>query len=231
MRGTASTPALTVTVVLLGSVSTQPTSTPRLEVAGDAATAPRCADPAPEWPTIPADAGTCSEPESLLLSAGQHVEGSVCVAASRSNRSRMFRMGSLGGDPDATLFEDGFESGSLDAWSRVATQACPSAPTNLMGCPACTAGCNADPWNVSWTTVPGATHYILEYQCSSSIATYETTTTVVDLCHEVGMCEDDDCSFGVAAILVRACDAGCCSPNATFPPNGTPIACGGGLCC
>jgi hypothetical protein len=230
-------------VVLLGPVSAQPTSTQRLEgiglegvggAAGDSATTLTCAEAAPDPPTVRVDTKGCPEPEDLLLAIAQRAEGNVCVAVGdgRSSGSGPFRIGSLGEDPGTLLFEDDFESGSLDAWSRVATQVCPAAPANPVGCPACTGACSADPWNVSWTAVPGASHYILEYQCSAfPIVTYQTTSTVADLCHEVGMCEDGHCASGVGSIGVRACHAGCCSPKVTFHPSGTPITCGGGLCC
>jgi hypothetical protein len=60
---------------------------------------------------------------------------------------------------------------------------------------------------------------------------YTTTSTSVDLCNEVGMCNDSSCSFGAGAVFVEACNGGCCSPKVQFNINDTPVACGGGVCC
>lgn len=178
-----------------------------------------------------ADAVVSHELEDLMLAIAPREEGGLCMANSPSKRFGLYRRRSLGEDPGTTLFENGFESGGLDAWSAVATQECPATPTSLMGCPACAAFCNADPWNVSWTAVPGASHYVLEYQCSLSVVTYQTTSTDADLCSEVGLCTDGNCSFGVGPIRVQACNAANCSPKVAFDPTGIPTACGGGVCC
>jgi hypothetical protein len=83
---------------------------------------------------------------------------------------------------------------------------------------------------VSWSPTAGATHYEVEYTCIIAHQ-YQTMNTVVDLCTEVGMCNDNLCANGVGAVTVKACDGNCCSPAVTVPASETPIACGGGVCC
>jgi hypothetical protein len=106
---------------------------------------------------------------------------------------------------------------------------CPMAPTNLMGCAGCGAFCDS-PWPASWSPVPGATHYIVEYSCFVANQ-YQTVNSSVDLCTEVGMCNNNLCANGAGPVTVKACDANCCSPPVTVPVAETPIACGGGICC
>jgi hypothetical protein len=77
--------------------------------------------------------------------------------------------------------------------------------------------------------VTGATHYIVEYTCFTTTVSYQTSATSVDLCMQVGMCNDSNCAFGCGAVTVKACDTQCCSALVTIPS--TPIACGGGVCC
>jgi hypothetical protein len=100
-----------------------------------------------------------------------------------------------------------------------------------MGCPSCAFVCDATPWPVSWNAVPGATHYIVEYQCFITTVAYSTMNLSVDLCNEVGMCNDSMCANGAGPVTVQACDAMCCTSPVTVNPNDTPIACGGGVCC
>ena len=107
---------------------------------------------------------------------------------------------------------------------------CPVAqPTSLMGCPSCGASCDS-PWPVTWSAVAGATHYIVEYTCITPNA-FQTSNTSVDLCNEVGMCNNSFCAYGAGPVSVKACDSTCCSMPAQVPINETPIACGGGVCC
>jgi len=102
-------------------------------------------------------------------------------------------------------------------------------PTNLMGCPSCGINCDS-PWPASWSAVAGATHYIVEYTCITPNA-FQTSNTSVDLCNEVGMCNNTLCAYGAGPVSVKACDSTCCSLPAQVPINETPIACGGGVCC
>lgn len=107
---------------------------------------------------------------------------------------------------------------------------CATDPLNVAGCPGCGAFCSS-PWPVSWDPVPGATHYIVSYACLVFITPYSTTNTGVDLCTEVGMCFDAQCSAGCGFVTVEACNANCCSPPVVVPSFETPVACGGGTCC
>jgi len=107
---------------------------------------------------------------------------------------------------------------------------CPDAPTNLMGCPSCGAACDF-PWPVTWDPVPGATSYKVKYQCFMGMPVFTSFDENVDLCMEVGMCNDPNCAFGVGPVQVQACDGNCCSAWVTVPAADTPIACGGGVCC
>ncbi len=75
-----------------------------------------------------------------------------------------------------------------------------------------------------------ATYYVVEYTCLIPHQ-YQTPNTSVDLCNEVGMCNDALCANGAGAVTVQACNVNCCGPKTAVPPDGTPIACGGGICC
>ncbi len=106
---------------------------------------------------------------------------------------------------------------------------CPLAnPSGVTGCGPCAGACDA-PWPASWSAVSGATHYLVEYTCLLGPTAYQTSTTSVDLCSQVGMCNDNACANGVASVVVRACDATCCSSGTPVPD--APLACGGGVCC
>lgn len=105
---------------------------------------------------------------------------------------------------------------------------CPPPPTSPSGCPTCGNFCD-DPWNAAWAPSAGATYYQLEYQCSIQLSTYQTSSTSVDLCAEVGMCSNSACANGAGPVTVKACNSTCCSTPVTLPD--TPIACGGGVCC
>ena len=76
-----------------------------------------------------------------------------------------------------------------------------------------------------------ATHYIVQYSCFTAKPTYQTSNTSVDLCTEVGMCNDSYCAYGAGAVTVQACDSTCCSTPTTVPSGETPLTCGGGVCC
>ncbi|MCC6527372.1 MAG: hypothetical protein IT373_32290 [Polyangiaceae bacterium] len=104
---------------------------------------------------------------------------------------------------------------------------CPTTPANVAGCPSCGSFCDT-PWNVSWSPVNGATYYVVTYTCLFAHE-FQTSSTVVDLCSEVGMCADVFCANGAGAVTVKACNANCCSGTVVAPD--TPIACGGGVCC
>jgi hypothetical protein len=135
------------------------------------------------------------------------------------------------GQPDAMAGTPDAMSGPPDAAVPDAPSgACPQAPTNPSGCPSCGTLCDA-PWPAAWTASAGATHYIVQYTCLLSMPTYQTTNTSVDLCAEVGMCNDDTCAFGAGMVTVSACNATCCSPLTVIPVAETPTACGGGVCC
>jgi len=102
---------------------------------------------------------------------------------------------------------------------------------NAMGCPACAGDCPIT-WPLSWDADPNATYYVVSYQCLAPTPhTYQTMNTSVDLCNEVGMCNDGTCSFGAGPVYVQSCTPTCCGPKVPFNPNDTPIACGGGVCC
>lgn len=104
---------------------------------------------------------------------------------------------------------------------------CPVSPTNVMGCPSCL-NCPSN-WPVSWSAVTGATHYFVKYTCFTQTTTYQTNSTMVDLCNQVGMCNNSLCANGVTSVTVEACNGNCCSSPVSIPD--IPIACGGGVCC
>jgi hypothetical protein len=104
-------------------------------------------------------------------------------------------------------------------------------PGNVMGCAACSFSCDGSLWPATWNAVPGATYYVVEYQCFINTFSYSTMNTGVDLCNEVGMCNNGACANGTGPVSVKACDVNCCSAPVMINPNDTPVACGGGVCC
>jgi len=91
--------------------------------------------------------------------------------------------------------------------------------------------CDASNWPVTWTASTGASHYIVRYICGFTNPSYQTANTTVDLCTEVGMCNNAMCANGCGPVTVEACAGSCCSAPVQVNINDTPIACGGGVCC
>ncbi len=162
--------------------------------------------------------------------------GSSSVASSSSgassSSSSTASTGGAGGNGSSSSSGAGAQGGSSSSTASSGQggsggAACFDAPAQAYDCPPCPCGVS---WPVSWTPVPGATHYVIEWVCGLNTHTYQTSATTVELCMEAGLCTI--CPGGaVKDVGVRACNDDCCSEAVPFPQEGTPVSCGGGVCC
>jgi hypothetical protein len=104
-----------------------------------------------------------------------------------------------------------------------ATPAAP-APHGCVGCDVC------DTWGLSWAAVACSSHYVVRWGCvfSSEQAWNVFTTSVGDICSDIGMCAR--CGSGVQYIRVQACNGSGCSIAVDVPDSEIPSQCGGGCC-
>jgi hypothetical protein len=171
--------------------------------------------------------GSGASSSGAAPAAGGGGSGNASAGGDGGSGAGMGGAGASGGSGSASGGSGG-SGGSAGAAGSGGAVGCPDPPTGLTGCSACAAFCDAV-WPVTWTGVAGATHYIVTYHCTLSAPTYSTPGTTVDLCTNMGMCNDGACAFGAGTVTVEACNASCCSAPVVFPD--TPTACGGGLCC
>ena len=107
----------------------------------------------------------------------------------------------------------------------------PPAPTMPAGCQGACECC--EPWPISWSAVPGATHYVVRWKCSinpEQVHDVGANTSVADVCNDIEMC-NGMCAFTVGYIKVQACNDDGCSALVNIPADEVPITCGGGCCC